>query len=92
MLGAKADGKYVEQIEGINLEEKDLKVGCPTGVQDMTNYKKHDPALLEIWDYEILPLDLDVIYNRDSFRVEDRELVLISTPETFKYKFMKISK
>ena len=26
VLGAKADGKYVEQIEGINLEEKDLKV------------------------------------------------------------------
>lgn len=26
VLGTKADGKYVEQIEGINLEEKDLKV------------------------------------------------------------------
>ncbi|EHK2362478.1 hypothetical protein KCL45_000291 [Clostridium perfringens] len=26
VLGAKADGKYVEQIEGINLEEKDLKI------------------------------------------------------------------
>lgn len=26
LLGTKADGKYVEQIEGINLEEKDLKV------------------------------------------------------------------
>ncbi|WP_415310563.1 hypothetical protein [Clostridium perfringens] len=26
LLGAKSDGKYVEQIEGINLEEKDLKV------------------------------------------------------------------
>ncbi|MDK0720529.1 hypothetical protein P5E58_04855 [Clostridium perfringens] len=26
VLGAKADDKYVEQIEGINLEEKDLKI------------------------------------------------------------------
>lgn len=26
VLGTKADGKYAEQIEGINLEEKDLKV------------------------------------------------------------------
>ncbi|EOU1465750.1 hypothetical protein VOI00_001875 [Clostridium perfringens] len=26
VLGTKGDGKYVEQIEGINLEEKDLKV------------------------------------------------------------------
>ncbi|MDU7726947.1 MAG: hypothetical protein E7K00_15830 [Clostridium perfringens] len=26
VLGAKSDGKYVEQIEGINLEENDLKV------------------------------------------------------------------
>ncbi|HAT4156191.1 hypothetical protein OEG88_06155 [Clostridium perfringens] len=66
-----------------------LIVGCPTGINDMTNYEKHDPELLEIWDYEIFPLDLNVIYNRDSFRVKDRELVLISTPETFKYKFIK---
>lgn len=65
-------------------------VGCPTGIHDMTNYEKHDPALLDIWDYEIFPVDLNVIYNRDSFRVKNGELVLVSNIESFKYKFITI--
>ncbi|MDK0720527.1 hypothetical protein P5E58_04845 [Clostridium perfringens] len=71
-------------------KETGLIVGCPTGVHDMTNYKNHDPALLEIWDYEILPLDLDVIYNRHNFRIKNRELHLISNLEKNKYKIIEI--
>ena len=67
-----------------------LIVGCPTGIHDMSNYKSCDPALLEIWDYEILPLDLNVIYNRNSFRIKNGELVLVSNSEQFKYKFITI--
>lgn len=71
-------------------KETGLIVGCPTGIHDMSNYKHHDPALLEIWDYEILPLDLNVIYNRNSFRVKNGELVLVSNSEQFKYKFITV--
>ncbi len=52
-------------------------VGCPSGLGDMTNYEKHDPALLDIWDYTILPIDWNVIYNREKFKVVNGALKLI---------------
>lgn len=67
-----------------------LIVGCPTGIHDMSNYKHRDPALLEIWDYEILPLDLNVVYNRNSFKVVDGEIVLIAGTKESKYKTIYI--
>lgn len=49
-------------------------VGCPTGINDMTPYKLHDPQLLEIWDYTILPVDYNVINNRENFVVQDGKI------------------
>lgn len=61
-------------------------VACPSGINDMTPYKDYDPALLSIWDYEILPLDRDVMFNRDNFIIQDSQIKLTKTPKKPKYE------
>lgn len=60
-------------------------VACPSGINDMTPYLDYDPELLNIWDYEILPLDTEVMYNRDNFIIQDGEIRLVKKFRT-KYK------
>jgi|GEM_PF-2963615 len=61
-------------------------IACHSGIADMTPYKKQDPELLEIWDYEILPINNEVIYNKDNFKIQNGEIRLIKTLNQVKYR------
>ena len=61
-------------------------VACPSGVNDMKPYEQYDPFLLQIWDYEILPLDHEVMFNRENFVVQDGQIKLVKAPEKPKYE------
>lgn len=62
-------------------------VACPSGINDMTPYENYDEELLKIWDYEILPLDVEVMYNRENFVVQDGQIKLLRRLESNKYPF-----
>lgn len=61
-------------------------IACHSGIADMTPYKKQDSELLEIWDYEILPINNEVIYNKDNFKIQNGEIRLIKTLNPVKYR------
>lgn len=61
-------------------------IACPSGIADMTPYEAQDPQLLEIWDYEILPIDHGVMYNRDNFKIQNGEIRLVKELNLVKYK------
>lgn len=61
-------------------------VACPSGISDMSPYMDYDPELLKIWDYEILPLDIEVMYNRDNFIVQNGELKIVKSIQEPKYE------
>lgn len=64
-------------------------VACPSGINDMTPYKDYDEDLLKIWDYEILPLDVEVMYNRENFVVQDGQIKLLRRLARSKYPVAK---
>lgn len=61
-------------------------IACPSGIADMTPYKAQDPELLDIWDYEVLPIDHDVMYNRDNFIIKGGEIRLVKELNPLKYR------
>ncbi|EJT5937349.1 hypothetical protein N2W52_002124 [Clostridium perfringens] len=62
-------------------------IACPSGISDMKPYEEQDPTLLEIWDYEILPIDYNVIYNREDFMMKEGKIVVKNTTPIGKYSY-----
>ncbi|MDK0982908.1 hypothetical protein P5F71_07635 [Clostridium perfringens] len=63
-------------------------IACPSGICDMKPYEEQDPSLLEIWDYEILPINYNVIYNREDFLVKEGKIVVKDSVPDGKYNYI----